>query len=140
MITSQSEIKLRKLFFFSNYSKYISGSSLFDIDFILPGYIRGEILSAPRLNIVSSLEGTEMKLFSPFNKDPKSVIDFRVSIVDEGDITQLKFNYGDLLRGRLVLRDNKTEGYLIAGPEKQSITVLPDQIRLVGFFKEIDLG
>ena len=140
VITSQSEIKLRKLFFFSNYSKYISGSSLFNIDFILPGYIRGEFLSAPRLNIMSSLEGTEMKLFSPFNKDPKSVIDFRVSIVDEGDITQLKFNYGDLLRGRLVLRDNKTEGYLIAGPEKQSITVLSDQIRLIGSFKEIDLG
>ena len=139
VISSESQIKLSQLFSFNDYSKFLSGSSLFDIRFTLPGYIRGQTLTNSQLNIESQLKGTELNFFSPFKKNSKSEIPFKVKLIEQGEKNHLRFSYGDLLRGRFVLRDKKSEGYIIAGPEKQTISILPNQIRLVGSFKEIDL-
>ena len=139
VISSQSQIKLSQLFSFHDYSNFVSGSSQFNIQFTLPGYIRGKPFANSQVNIESQLKGTVIKLPSPFKKDSKSELALKLDISERAEKTNLKFSYGDILRGRLILRDKKLEGYVIAGPKKQSITVVPDQIKLVGTFSEIDL-
>ena len=139
VISSESKLKLSQLLSFHDYSDFLSGSSQFDIEFILPGYIRGHALAGSRVSIKSQLKGTAIKLFSPFKKDSKSEIVFKLDFTELDKKNQLKFIYGDVLRGRFISRDNKLEGYIIAGPKKQSISVKANQIKLVGSFKEMDL-
>jgi uncharacterized protein YhdP len=139
VISSESKLKLSQLFSFHDYSDFLSGSSQFDIEFILPGYIRGYALTGSKVSIESELKGTAIKLFSPFKKDSKSEIVFKLDFTELDKKNQLKFIYGDILRGRFISRDDKLEGYIIAGPKKQSISVQANQIKLVGSFKEMDL-
>ena len=140
LISSESQIKLSHLFSYHDYSNFFNGSSKFNIQFILPGYIRGQDISNFLINIDSQLKGTEIQLPKPFRKDSESEIALKFNLSERAEKNNLFFSYGDILRGRLILRDSKFEGYVIAGPEKQSISVVPDQIKLVGTFDELDLN
>ena len=82
VISSESKLKLSQLFSFHDYSEFLSGSSQFNIEFILPGYIRGHSLASARATIESQLKGTEIKLFSPFKKDSKSEILFKLDLTE----------------------------------------------------------
>ena len=139
LISSESQIKLSHLLSFHDYSNLFDGSSKFNIQFILPGYIRGKNISNSQINIDSQLKGTRIQLPKPFRKDYESEISLKLNLSKRAEKNNLVFSYGDILRGRLILRDSRFEGYVIAGPEKQSINVVPDQIKLVGNFKELDL-
>ena len=138
VISSESKLKLSQLFSFHDYSEFLSGSSQFDIKFILPGYIRGHALAGSRATIESQLKGTAIQLFSPFKKDSKSEILFKLDLTELDKKNQFKFIYGDILRGRFISRDDKLEGYVIAGPKKQSVSVQANQIKLIGSFEEMD--
>ena len=138
VISSESALKLSELFSFHDYSELLSGSSKFNIEFILPGYIRGHSLSSARATIESQLKGTSIQLFSPFKKDSKSEILFKLDFTELVKKNQFKFVYGDILRGRLISRGDKLEGYVIAGPKKQSVSVQANQIKLIGSFEEMD--
>ena len=138
VISSESALKLSELFSFHDYSELLSGSSKFNIEFILPGYIRGHSLSSARATIESQLKGTSIQLFSPFKKDSKSEILFKLDFTELVKKNQFKFVYGDILRGRFISRDDKLEGYVIAGPKKQSVSVQANQIKLIGSFEEMD--
>lgn len=137
-ISSESKLKLSQLFSFHDYSEFLSGSSQFNIEFILPGYIRGHALASSRATIESQLKGTAIQLFSPFKKDSKSEIPFKLDLTELDKKNQFKFVYGDILRGRFISRDDKLEGYVIAGPKKQSVSVRANQIKLIGSFEEMD--
>ena len=138
VIFSESTLKLSQLFSFHDYSEFLTGSSQFNIEFILPGYIRGHVLSRSRATIESQLKGTAIKLFSPFKKDSKSEILFKLDLTELDKKNQFKFIYGDILRGRFISRDDKLEGFVIAGPKKQTVSVQANQIKLIGSFKEMD--
>ena len=80
-------------------------------------------IESPSIDLYSNLKGTEIKISDPFLKPASEIIDLQISFSPfyKDNKSQVKFSYGDLLRGKLHFYKKNIEGFLIAGKKKQSI-------------------
>ena len=79
----------------------------------------------PEIEVLSNLEGISIDLPEPLTKSKDSKVSFRLtfgSTINEPPL--LRFKYGDLFRGKFKFKNNITEGFIIAGKEKQSYIFL----------------
>ena len=122
--------------------KKISGSSEFLVNINVPSLKKGIKIKRPFINLTSSLVGTKVSIPEPFNKTSiKGInLDLNYYPIYEDGYSRLKFKYGNLLRGKFDISSNNTQGYLIAGEKKQSITTEQGIISLIGSFEKLDLS
>ena len=124
-----------------NIKEEIGGSSRFKIKLTLPSFIKQEPFIDPEIEVLSNLEGISINLPDPFTKLEDSKVDFRLAFKSFlNKPPQLGFKYGDLFRGKFNFPNNTTEGFIIAGKKKQSVSILDEQILLVGELQKLDLG
>ncbi len=124
-----------------DFKDEISGSSKFNIKLTLASFIRGQPLINPEIEVLSDLEGISIDLPEPLIKSKDAKVNFRLTFrpfINEPSL--LGFQYGDLFRGKFKFRNNITEGFVIAGKEKQSISIEHEKILLIGELKKLDLG
>ena len=121
--------------------KDIRGSSKFNLKLTLASFIKDQPFLSPKIEVSSNLEGISINLPEPLVKAKDSIIDFRLTFKPSLDETPtLSFNYGDLFRGKLNFLNNTTEGFVIAGKKRQSISIADEKILLVGQLQKLDLG
>ncbi len=124
-----------------NIKEEIRGSSRFKIKLTLPSFIKQEPFIDPEIEVLSNLAGISINLPDPFTKSEDSKVDFRLAFKSFlNKPPQLGFKYGDLLRGKFNFLNNTTEGFVIAGKKKQSVSIVDEQILLVGELQKLDLG
>ena len=119
----------------------INGSSKFNIELTLPSFIKEQSLIDTKIEVLSDLEGISIDLPEPFMKSKDSKVNFRLtfrSFINEPPL--LDFKYGDLFRGKFKFQNNITEGFVIAGKGKQSISIEDEKILLIGELKKLDLS
>ena len=124
-----------------NLQSDIKGISDARLELNISTYQRGlKYIEPPSINLFSNLKGTEIKLSDPFLKPSSEIIDLKISFSPfyKDNKSQVKFSYGDILRGKLNFYEKNVEGFLIAGKEKQSITVESGLVSLIGNFKKLD--
>ena len=140
-IVAEDILSAKKLLSSFDIKEEISGSSRFNIKLTLASFIKEQPLLEPVIEVLSNLEGVSINLPEPLTKSKDSKFDFRLTFnpfMDKPPL--LSFKYGDLFRGKFNFRNNTTEGFIIAGKEKQSISIEDDQILLIGELKKLDLG
>ena len=119
----------------------INGSSKFNIKLTLASFIKGQPLINPEIEVLSDLEGISIDLPEPLKKSKDAKVNFRLTFrpsINEPPL--LGFKYGDLFRGKFKFQNHITEGFVIAGKKKQSISIEPEKILLIGELKKLDLG
>ena len=140
-IVSEDIFSAKRLFSSFGIKKEISGSSKFNIKLTLASFIKEQPLLEPVIEVLSDLEGISINLPEPFTKPKDSKVNFRLtfkSSINESPL--LGFKYGDLFRGKFKFQNNITEGFVIAGKEKQSISIEDEKILLIGKLKKLDLS
>ena len=119
----------------------IKGSSIFKIRLTLPSFIKEQPYIDPKVEVLSNLKGISINLPDPFHKPRDSEVEFNLILKPYLNmIPMLSFKYGDLFRGKFRFLNNLTEGFVIAGRKKQSISIADKQILLVGELQKLDLG
>ena len=119
---------------------YISGNSQTTIKLEVPSYVRDVEIVKPQVTFSSSLEGININLPEPFSKKKLEKIDLGLTYFpsfDQED-SRLNFKFGDKLRGKLFFSDSMTQGFLIAGKKKQSISIEDNTLSFIGSFREVD--
>lgn len=138
---SEKPIQLKKLAPI-RFKDSISGSSTTLIQVAIPSLIRGRDIKRSYLGLASNLMGTEINLPDPFFKSQEDVIDlefiFYPSFSDK--YSRLQFRLGEIIRGKLNVSSQATEGFVIAGRKKQSITIEEGKISLIGSIEKLDLS
>ena len=140
-IVAEDILSAKKLLSSFDVKEEISGSSRFNIKLTLASFIKEQPILEPVIEVLSNLEGVSINLPEPLAKSKDSKLDFRLTFnpfMDKPPL--LNFKYGDLFRGKFNFRNNAAEGFIIAGKEKQSISIEDDQILLIGELKKLDLG
>ena len=128
---------------FSEFDKKndIRGSSRFKIKLTLPSFIKEQPLIDPEIKVLSNLKGISINLPDPLKKLEDSAVDFNLIFTPYlNKPPLLSFKYGDLFRGKFRFQNNLAEGFVIAGKEKQSISISNKRILLVGELQKLDLG
>lgn len=121
--------------------KEVKGSSKFKLKLTFSSFMKGQPLLDPEIEITSNLNGILVNLPEPFVKSKNSLVNFNLAFKPFSDKAPLlTFKYGDLLRGKFNFQPNITEGYVIAGKKKQTISIQSGQILLVGELQRFDLG
>ena len=140
-LTTEGIFSVQRILSFFDIKKEISGSSKFNIKLTLPSFIKEEPLIDTKIEVLSNLEGISINLPEPLTKSKNSKVDFRLTFNSSWlESPLLSFKYGDLFRGKFNFRNNTTQGFVIAGMEKQSISITDEKILLVGELKKLDLG
>jgi len=124
-----------------DFKEEINGSSKFNIKLTLASFIKDQPLINPEIEVLSNLEGISIDLPEPLKKSKDSKVSFRLTFrspVNEPPL--LRFKYGDLFRGKFKFQHNITEGFVIAGKEKQSVSIEDEKILLIGELKKLDLA
>ena len=124
-----------------DFQKEIKGSSRFKIKLTLPSFIKKQPFIDPEIEVTSKLEGISINLPEPFTKKESSKVD--LSLVFKPYLNKpplLTFKYGDLFRGKFNFQNNTTQGFVIAGKKKQSVSIVDDKILLLGELQKLDLG
>ena len=138
---SEKPIQIRNLLPIS-MRDFASGSSATLIQIAVPSFIRDQNIQRSYINISSDLLGTEINLPDPFFKvkdDPTELsLTFYPPFAEQ--ISSLRFKLGEIFRGKFNLSNDVTEGFIIAGKEKQSISIEKGKISLIGNIKRLDLS
>ena len=124
-----------------DFEDEVSGSSKFNIKLTLASFIKEQPFINPEIEVLSDLEGISINLPEPLTKSKDTKVDFRLTFspsINEPPL--LWFKYGDLFRGKFRFQNSITEGFVIAGKKKQSITIEDEKILLIGELKKLDLG
>ncbi len=121
---------------------FASGSSATLIQFAVPSFIRDHNIQRSYINISSDLLGTEINLPDPFFKVKDDPTELSLTFYPPfaGQISSLRFKLGEIFRGKFNLSNEVTEGFIIAGKEKQSISIEKGKISLIGNIKRLDLS
>ena len=116
-------VQLRK-FVPKSLEDKITVSSQVLIDINVPSFKKGAKLKQSFIKFSSDLLGTNISLLAPSYKPKDEEINFNFQYypAHTKDYSQLRFKYGDVLRGKLDLSSDKKQGYFIAGADKQNIT------------------
>ena len=140
-ITTEDVFSAQRILSSFNIKKEINGSSKFNIKLTLPSFIKEDPLIDPEIEVLSNLEGISINLPEPLMKSKNSKVNFRLTFnLSWLESPLLSFKYGDLFRGKFNFRNNTTQGFVIAGKKKQSISITDEKILLVGELKKLDLG
>ena len=138
---SDKPIQIRNLFP-ASIRDSASGSSATLIQVAIPSLIRGQNIERSYINLTSDLLGTKINLPDPFFKakdDPTELnLTFYPPFAEE--TSRLRFKLGEIMRGKFNLSNEVIEGFIIAGKEKQSISIEKDKISLIGNIKSLDLA
>ena len=83
-----------------------------------------------------------MKLPDPFFKSKGDSTDLSIKFYPSygEEYSRLQFKLGEIVRGKLNLFEGNTEGFIIAGKEKQSISTESGKISLIGNIDKLDLS
>ena len=83
-----------------------------------------------------------MKFPDPFFKSKEDSIDLKILLYPSysKEYSRLQFKLGEIIRGKLNLFNGNTEGFIIAGKEKQSISTESGKISLIGNIDKLDLS
>ncbi len=140
--SSKADIDLSRLLSFSELKNYFKGRSSFNINLILPSFMANSGPYNSNLSIVSSLKGTEINFFRPIRKVKELEVAFNIKAVKRMDVNfpEIKFSYGKGFRGKFNAKPGALEGFLILGEKKQSISILPGQITLIGSLEEFNIA
>ena len=119
-----------------------SGSSATLIQIAVPSLIRGQNIKRSFINVSSDLSGTEINLPDPFFKIKDDPTELSLTFYPpfSKQISSLRFKLGEIFRGKFNLSNEVTEGFIIAGKEKQSISIERGKISLIGNIKRLDLS
>jgi len=140
-IITEEIFSVKKILSTFDFKEEINGSSKFKLKLTLASFIKEQPLINPEIEVLSDLEGISIDLPEPLTKSKDSKVNFRLtfgSSIDDSPL--LVFKYGDLFRGKFKFQNNITEGFVIAGKEKQSISIEDEKILLIGALKKLDLG
>ncbi len=141
LFSSKDSFRIKNLFP-SGLRDSISGTSSTSIQVAVPSLIRGQDIKKSYLELSSNLFGTEMKFPDPFFKSKEDLTDFNVLLYPSysKEYSRLQFKLGEIIRGKLNLFKGNAEGFIIAGKEKQSISIESGKISLVGNIDKLDLS
>ncbi len=119
-----------------------TGSSLSTLELGIPSFLKGRILKDTFIRFSSEMIGTEINLPAPLYKDIDQKIDLKLEFFPSlnSQYSRFKFRYGDLFRGKLNFTDYGVEGFIIAGKEKQSISIEREKLSLIGNISKLDLS
>ena len=122
------------------FARSISGNSKTTIKLEVPSYKRDTSIGKPKISLSSNLNGVEMNLPKPFYKGKTEKINLDITFLPSfnKEISRFSFKYGNKLRGKLNFSNILKEGFLIAGKQKQSISIEEDTLSLIGNFEEVD--
>ncbi|URQ67737.1 hypothetical protein M9C81_05600 [SAR86 cluster bacterium] len=120
----------------------ISGTSSVAIQVAIPSLISGQDIKKSYLEISSNLLGTELNLPDPFykSKEDSTYLNILLYPTYTNEYSRLQFKLGEIIRGKLNLFNGNAEGFLIAGKEKQSISIESGKISLIGNIDKLDLS
>ena len=123
------------------YQSKVTGSSKALIEIFIPSLIKGNEVRSSYLRFKTDLLGTEIGIADPFFKDKQEALSLNVSFYPsfKNDISRVQFRYGNLLRGKFNLSEKVTEGYLIAGKDKQSISIETGIVSVIGKIEKLNL-
>ena len=124
-----------------NLQSEVKGISNARLELNISNFQRGlKDIESPSINLYTNLQGTQIKLPEPLFKPSSEIIDLQISFLPfyRDNKSQVKFSYGDLLRGKLHFYNKNIEGFLIAGKKKQSIKVEKGVVSLIGNFEKLD--
>ena len=123
-----------------SFKRNISGNSKTTIKLTVPSFRRDTRIGKAKISLSSDLNGVEMNLPEPFYKAKAKKINLDMTYLPnfEKDMSRLNFKYGNKLRGKLNFSNTLKEGFLIAGEEKQSISIEDDTVSMIGSFEEVD--
>ena len=140
-IVTEEVLSVKRILSSYGIEKSISGSSKFNIKLTLASFIKGQPLTDPKIEVLSNLKGISLNLPEPITKLKDSKVDFRLNFESITDMApMLSFKYGELFRGKFNLKNNITEGFVIAGKKKQNVSIEDEKILLIGELKKLDLG
>jgi uncharacterized protein YhdP len=142
LVSTEKNLAIRKIFPHLNFFSQSKGSSDFKFDLITSSFLRNTNYLETKVEISTNLRGTMLKGYEPFVKTKEEKINFKINLLQkkENNYTELLFSYGDLIRGKLNLKDEFLEGYLIAGKKKQNIIIEEGVVSLMGTFNELDIA
>ena len=120
----------------------ISGTSSTAIQVAVPSLIRGQDINRSYLQVSSNLLGTEMNFPDPFFKPKEDSTDLNILFYPSysKEYSRLQFKLGEIIRGKLNLFNGNAEGFIIAGKDKQSISIENGKISLIGNIDKLDLS
>ena len=120
----------------------ISGNSSLAIQVAVPSLIRGQDIKKSYLEVSTNLFGTEMNFPDPFFKSKKDSTNLNILFYPSFSkkYSRLQFKLGEIIRGKFNLFNGNAEGFLIAGKEKQSISIESGKISLIGKIDKLDLS
>ena len=139
-IVAENIFSAKRILSSFNFQEEISGSSKFNVKLILPSFIKEQSLIDPEIQVLSDLEGISIDLPEPLIKPKDLKVNFRLTLRPSNAPPLLSFRYGDLFRGKFRFQNNKTEGFVIAGKEKQSVSIEDEKILLIGELDKLDLA
>ena len=123
-----------------SFNRNISGNTKTTIKLTVPSFRRDTSIGKAKISLSSNLNGIEMNLPEPFYKGKAKNINLDMTYLPnfEKEISRLNFKYGNKLRGKLNFSNTLKEGFLIAGKEKQSISIEEDTLSMIGSFEKVD--
>ena len=123
------------------YQSKVTGSSKALIEIFIPSLIKGNEVRNPYLSFKTDLLGTEIGIADPFYKDKQEALSLSLSLYPsfKNDFSRVQFRYDNLLRGKFNLSEKVTEGYLIAGKDKQSISIEAGIVSVIGKIERLNL-
>ena len=140
-LIAEENFSAKKIFSEFGNKDDIKGASVFKIRLTLPSFIKEQPFIDPKVEVLSNLKGISINLPDPFKKARDSEVEFNLIFKPYLNMSpMLSFKYGDLFRGKFRFLNNLTEGFVIAGKKKQSISIAGKQILLVGELQKLDLG
>ena len=141
LLVSEDFFSPTKLLTSFNAKNNVRGSSKFKVKLSFSSFIKGQSFIDPEIEVLSNLKGIEINLPEPFAKSKDSQINFRLAFtLPLKKPPLLSFKYGDLFRGKFEFLNNTTQGFVIAGKKKQSISIEDERVLLVGELQKLDLG
>ena len=125
-----------------NINNYFVGSSKTSLEIGIPSFIRGKVIKKPYLNLNTNFMGTAINLPLPFKKakNEQKELEFNFYPPFKKQTSKFDFRYGNLVRGKFNYPQDQLEGFLIAGKDKQTISIEKGKISLIGKLKNLDLA
>ena len=97
-----------------NLQSEVKGISNARLELNISNFQRGlKDIESPSINLYTNLQGTQIKLPEPLFKPSSEIIDLQISFLPfyRDNKSQVKFSYGDLLRGKLHFYNKNIEGF-----------------------------
>tara|TARA_B100001057_G_scaffold501059_1_gene620133 strand:- start:10483 stop:14082 length:3600 start_codon:yes stop_codon:yes gene_type:complete len=141
ILKSENSVQINKVIP-KEYKNFFNGLSKVNSKIYIPNFDLIDKIQDLKFEFSSNSRGTEIKLLDPFRKSKEEFVEVNLKFYPfyANDFARLNFKYGDLFRGKLNLYENFTEGFIIAGKKKQSISISKNYLTLIGGIEKFDLS